>query len=74
MTAIVLLMGVEAVFMDGEWTYPDKSNQDMLNATIPQFSGADPNTEQTAAQYVVDNYGGVIVSVDKAESVDGIVY
>lgn len=74
MSAYILLTGQTAVFDGEKWTYPDKSMQDLLNLTIPEVDGSDPNPDKTAAQYVVDNFGGEIVKVDSAEFVKGTIY
>lgn len=75
MTAIVKIdPRTTATYTDGVWSCEDKQIEKLLNATIPDFSGADPNTEQTAAQFVVDNYGGEIVSVDDMDAEQGVIY
>ena len=70
----VYLYGLVAKFDGEKWSYPDKSTEDLLNLTIPNFEGSDPNINKTAADYVVDNFGGEIIKVDDMEYVPGRVY
>lgn len=74
MTTKVLIAGLVAEFDGERWSFPDRSTQDLLNQTIPEFDGSDPNPDQTAADFVVENFGGKIISVDDAEYVPGRVY
>jgi hypothetical protein len=74
MSAVINIRGLTATYTDGVWTCTDKSTERLLNATIPDFSGSDPNTEQTAAEFAVKNYGGEIVSVDEMKANEGVIY
>jgi len=74
MSAKVKVLDTLATYTDGAWSCENKEIEKLLNLFIPDFSGADPNTDQTAAQYVADTYAGEIISVEEMPAIDGVIY
>ena len=76
MTAMIEVGGVIATIENYHWRSVDEILARGLNLRLDPLgpSGSDPNPDYTAALAAVEALGGEVVSYDKTEYEEGVIY
>lgn len=72
----ISIFGTEATIDGYRWSSPNKHIEGVLNAQLDPLgpSGSDPDPDRTAAQAVIERYGGKILQADVMPYSEGTVY